>query len=374
MKPFRSAAPGRGKLMWLAALATTLAVGLAACGSSGSSDSSSSSGSTGSDGKTVKVALILKTFSDPYFVSMEKSAKAAAEKLGVELEVSAGQTGSDTGPQITAIDNAIAAGDNGILIVSNGDAVNSALEKARTAGLYTIALDTPLEPPSTVDLTYATDNVEAGQLIGKWAGAKLDGESADIAMLDALSTEVISVDVERDHGFLEGIGIPVGDPHVNGKEPTSGNYTGGKGGEYEIACQLASEGSIGGGKSAMQTCLQKDSGINLVYAVNEPAAIGAVKALEAEGHEAAVVTIDGGCENLPYVKSGAISATAGQFPGKMAEEGVNAIYGLVTKNQQPKTSPGLDYFNTGTKLYTEEPQSGVPSVNVEAAEGLCWGQ
>jgi fructose transport system substrate-binding protein len=321
----------------------------------------------------VKVELILKTFSNPYFVSMENSAKAEAARLGVDLTIAAGTTDSDTGTQISAIDNAVAAGDAGVVIVSNGSAVNSALVKARAAGLYTVALDTVPIPPSTVNLTYATDNTEAGTLDGQWAAAKLAGKPADIALLDDLTNSVVSVDVDRDHGFLHGMGIPVGDPNINGREPTSGHYSGGHGGTYKIACQLPTQGTIPGGKSAMQTCLQRDPNINVVYAINEPAAEGATQALAAANNKAVVVAIDGGCSYLPLVAKGSIGATAGQFPGKMAADGIDAIDNLVTKHVHPATSPGLGFVNTGTMLYTDSPAPGVNSVNVTAAKKLCWG-
>jgi fructose transport system substrate-binding protein len=57
----------------------------------------------------------------------------------------------------------------------------------------------------------------------------------------------------------------------------------------------------------------------------------------------------------------------------MAADGVDAIYKLVTKHVHPATSPGLGFFNTGTKLYTNDPQAGVSSVNVAAAKQICWG-
>lgn len=358
-----------------AVFAVVAAVTVAACGSSSSSSAgnaaASSSGSSG--GKSVKVALILKTFSNPYFVSMKQNAQTDASKRGVNLTVSAGRTDGDTSTQITAIDNAIAAGDAGIVITPNGNAVNSALQKARQAGLYTIALDTAPIPPSTVNITFATNNFAAGKLDGQWAAAKLAGKPADIALLDLFNNQVVSVDVERDHGFLTGMGIPVGDQNINGKEPTSGNYTGGKGGTYKIACQLPTQGAIPTGKSAMQTCLQKDPNINLVYAINEPAAQGAAQAIKAVGSKAIVVAIDGGCSNLPYIADGSIAATAGQYPGKMASLGVDSIYTLVTKHVKPATSPGLGFLNTGTKLYTNDPQPGVPSLTASQAKSICWG-
>ena len=42
--------------------------------------------------------------------------------------------------------------------------------------MLVIALDTPVDPPDAVDATFATDNFQAGQLIGQWAKAKFDGE------------------------------------------------------------------------------------------------------------------------------------------------------------------------------------------------------
>src|SRR6202012_2161802 len=219
----------------LAALAGGAAAVLAltAC-SSGSSGGSSGSGSKAGSGQT-QGALILKEFTNPYWISMEKSAKAEAAKLGVSLQVSAGNSDDDTSSQITQIDDAISAGDKGIIISLNGDAVNSALNQAKQEGLIVVAVDTPPIPASVANVTYATDNTQAGTLDGKWEAAKLAGKSADIAMLDDLANQVITVDVDRDHGFLEGMGIKVGNPSVNGQEPKSGQYTGGKGGTYKIS-------------------------------------------------------------------------------------------------------------------------------------------
>jgi fructose transport system substrate-binding protein len=59
--------------------------------------------------------------------------------------------------------------------------VNGAIKKARDAGLYVIALDTPTDPTNLVDAIFASDNFEAGELIGKWAAGALGGKKATIA-------------------------------------------------------------------------------------------------------------------------------------------------------------------------------------------------
>ena len=330
----------------------------------------------------IGVALILKTATNPFFVSMEQSAQAAAEEYGVNLTVAAGQEDGDTQTQIQAIEQAIARGDAGILITPSGPAVSPALEQAREAGLYTIALDTAPTPPDAVDITFATDNTEAGRLIGAWTAGQLDGEPAVIAMLDIFNDQVVSVGVERDQGFLIGMGIlEEVDYSGNGNEPPTGTYEppsdAYSGGDYEVICHEPTQGSADGGREAMETCLALSSDINVVYTINEPAAQGAAEALRANNVDLAdviIVSVDGGCSpGLDLVEEGVIGATSQQYPGDMAELGVEAIAELVRTGEPPETTEGLDFFNTGVQLITDSPVEGVDSISVEEGRELCWG-
>ncbi len=354
----------------VAAVGATLALGLSACSSGSTSDATSASpDATGGD---VSVTLITKTSTNPFFVSMQKSAQEEASKLGVDLTLAAGNEDGDEQTQVQAIENAISEGQQGILITPNGPGVNSAIEKARQAGLYVIALDTPPDPPDTVDITFATDNFEAGNLIGQWTAGTLQGSDATIAMLDLFNDKVVTVDVARDTGFLKGMGIDVPDPKKNGSEAATGNYSGGK---YEIVCHEPTEGAEDGGRTAMETCLSKNPDINVVYTINEPAANGAYAALKAQGKEkdVTIVSVDGGCPGVEAVKSGIIGATSQQYPGKMAQMGVESIYKLATTGEKPTTSPGLDYYNTGVELVTDQPVDSVTSITAEEGAKKCWG-
>lgn len=89
----------------------------------------------GAEGDAIGVSLIVKTVANPFFVAIQEGAEAAAEEAGVELTFAAGSEDGDEAGQITAIENAIARGDAGILIALNGPGVNSAIERAREAGL-----------------------------------------------------------------------------------------------------------------------------------------------------------------------------------------------------------------------------------------------
>jgi fructose transport system substrate-binding protein len=363
----------------LIALAAIAAIAVAAC-SSGSSSStapsaarSAAASAAGSSAAGAGVTLITKTATNPFFVAMAAGAKEGTDKLGMKLTVAAGTEDGDTATQITAIENAISRGDKGILITPGGPDVNPAIKKAREAGLFVIALDTPPDPADTVDITFATDNFEAGKLIGQWTAVTLDGKAATIAMLDLFNDKIVSVDYARDQGFLTGMGIDVKDAKKNGDEDPTGSYTGGKGGTYTIVCNLPTQGAETGGQTAMENCLSKNPDVNVVYTINEPAANGANKALQSAGKTALIVSVDGGCAGVKLVKDGVIGATSQQYPLKMASLGVQAIYDLVTTGARPSVSSGLDFFNTGVALVTDKPAAGVDSIDTTAATAICWG-
>jgi fructose transport system substrate-binding protein len=326
----------------------------------------------GSDDGRPGVTLILKTLTNPYFGAMRAAADAEAVRDGVRLSVAAGTADGDTQTQINAIYTAIARGDKGILITSNGDAVNAAMRKARKLGLFVIALDTPPSPASTVDITYATDNEAAGQLVGRYAAAKLRGRNAVIAMLDLYNDQVVSVDVNRDHGFLEGMGIDPGSRSQNAKEAKSGRYSGG---DYTIACHQPTQGAVDGGRTAMEQCLSANPNINVVYTINEPAGRGAFAALTAAGKQRSVmiVTIDGSCEGVGNVRSGMFAADGAQYPASMARLGVSSIAKLATGGRAPTVTSGKSFLDTGTALIAADDPGGLRRQTPDEAAKACWG-
>ncbi|WP_433203556.1 substrate-binding domain-containing protein [Dactylosporangium sp. CS-047395] len=351
----------RRALIALAA-ATLSVLPLAACGDD----------SAGGGNGSVSVALITKNSTNPFFVTMQDGAKQAAAAEGMKITIAAGKADGDEAGQVQAIEDAIARGDAGILITPNGPGVNPAIKKARDAGLYVIALDTPPDPANTVDITFATDNFKAGELIGKWTATTLAGKPAVIALLDLFNDKIVSVDYNRDQGFLTGMGIDAKDKKRNGDEEKTGKYTGGT---YTIACNEPTNGAEDGGRTAMERCLTKNPGINVVYTINEPAAVGAQKALKAANvQNPIVVSIDGGCDGVQQVKDGLINATSQQYPLKMAELGVKAIKQIAGGGQKPQVTAGLDFYDTGVALVTDKPATGVDSIDVAKGTELCWGK
>ena len=371
--------PGRRGVRLAAAVAMAAAASLtfAACGGGDTGTPGAEGSASGGGGdEEVAVTLITKTSTNPFFIAMQKGAEEAGKANNVSITTAAGKEDGDEATQIQAIEAATARGDAGILITPATDGVNPAIQAARDAGLYVIALDTPPNPADVVDITFATDNFTAGELIGKWAAAQMNGQKANIAMLDLFNDKVATVDYNRDQGFLTGMGIDVKDKTKNGDEDASGKYTGGKGGDYTIVCNEPTQGAADEGKTAMENCLSKSKDINLVYSINEPSGGGGAEALKDAGVKATIVSVDGGCDpGLKLVEDGTIGATSQQYPLKMAQLGVEAIKKISDSNgaDKPQVTPGLDFYDTGVALVTDKPVEGVDSITVEEGKKLCWG-
>jgi fructose transport system substrate-binding protein len=308
--------------------------------------------------------LITKNNTNPFFVKMKEGAEAAATAAGMDFRAFAGVTDGDAAPQINAIENCVASGAKGILITPSNDSVGPALIDARAAGVLVIALDTPLADTNAQDMTFATDNFEAGLLIGQWAAATLGDEAANakIGMLD-INKDNISVDVARDTGFLVGFGIEVPNLAVMGSETDS-----------RVIGHETSQASVEGGVTAMENLLAKDPDINVVYTINEPAAEGAYQALQNAGKTGVlVVSVDGGCPGVASVKDGVIGATSQQYPLLMASKGIEAIAAYAADGTKPAATDGLTFFNTGVNLVTDAPVNGVASIDSDKGTELCWG-
>jgi fructose transport system substrate-binding protein len=331
------------------AAAAVLAIVVVACGD----DDSSGGGGGGSSKEEVTIGLITKTETNPFFVKMKEGAQAQAKKDGVKLLTGSGKTDTDNASQLTHFENMTTQGAKVILDVpADSKAIVPAIKKARDAGVIVIALDTPTEPQDAANALFATDNKKAGVLIGQYAAAKAKqmGIKPKIGMIDLAPG--ISVGVLRHNGFLEGFGIKEGDPQISGAAPAEGDQT--------------------KAQAAMETLLQKDPGINVIYTINEPSAFGAITALKAAGKDPkdyVMVSVDGGCKAITDgIKPGTIDATSQQYPLKMAALGVEKGAAAARGGEKPS-----GYVDTGVTLITADPVKGVDSKDAAYGEKNCWG-
>src|SRR5262249_30081940 len=145
---------------------------------------------------------------------------------------------------------------------------------------------------------FATDNFEAGRLAGEYAEAKAEELelTPQVATLDLAPG--ISSGEERHNGFLEGFGITADSP--------------------ELVASVDTEGDRELGELAMTAVLEAHPDVNVIFTVNEQAALGALttlKAADIDLDEVVLVSVDGGCQAIKGpVRDGEIHATVQQFP------------------------------------------------------------
>lgn len=310
-------------------------------------------GACGQNNSRVTVGLIVKRNTNPFWVTMKDTAEETADDDNVRLLTAAGKSDIDNASQVAALAKMTAEGAKGILITpADSSAIVPAIEKARRAGVTVIALDTPTRPASAVNALYATDNFQAGQLIGRYAKAKVAQHRIQprIAMLD-LSPGITSGEL-RHRGFLNGFGIRDGDPRIVGSVQTLGE--------------------TGRAEDGLRQLLKQHPDINVVYTVNEPAAFGAAEALKTAGKsqdDVILVSVDGGCDAIKNgVRPGVIDATVQQYPENMARLGVDALAKAARGGPKPS-----GYKNTGVELITGDAAKGVPSKDVAFGVRNCWG-
>ena len=302
----------------------------------------------GAAGGPIRIGLVTKTETNPFFVTLRNAAAARARHHGVELVALAGKFDGDNEGQVAAVENLMARGVNAILITpSNSSAIIGAIKRARARGILVTALDTETEPRDAVDGTFATNNVEAGRLQGAWLKAALGAKPAKIVMLDGSPGS--SVDKQRHDGFLAGFGIKDDDPAIVGRANAYGDQA--------------------KAHAAMENLLQAHPEVNVVYTINEPVARGAYLAVAAKKRQNDILigSIDGSCAGVKDVKDGKVGATSMQFPKVMAEKGVDAAVAFVKTGAKPS-----GFVSTGEALITDRPQAGLSSRDTAAALASCW--
>jgi fructose transport system substrate-binding protein len=356
-KTFVAARPGRGDprratpanrpslAVHDSAMVILLSLLLVAPGGGGGCSKTSSPSPAGA----LRIGLVTKTETNPFFVKLREAAVARARLRGAELIALSGKFEGDNEGQVAAIENLMRKGVKGILIAaSNSSAIVAAIQAARARGILVTALDTPTDPADAVDGTFATDNHEAGRLEGAWLKRALGAKSAKIVMLDGVPGS--RTDSERHQGFLQGFGVTERDSAIVGRANVYGDQA--------------------KAHSAMENLLQAHPDVNVVYTINETVARGAYVAISAKRKPGQILlgSIDGGCDGVKDVQQAKLGATVMQFPRRMAELGVDAVIEFARTGHKPS-----GFVDTGARLITDQPQADLDSQDTTFGLTSCWG-
>ena len=243
-----------------------------------------------------KIAVVISTLNNPWFVVLGESAKARAEELGYEAVVFDSQNNSSK--ETEHFDNIIASGFKAILFNptdANGSIVN--VRAAKEAGIPVFCMDREINARGLATCQILSDNfsgcVQLGQQFVKTTNRK--GKYAELLGL-------------------------VGDNNTwnrsKGFHTVVDNYP-----ALEMVAQQSADFDRNKAMEVLESILQAHPDISAVFCGNDAMAMGAYQAVLAAGKtkQIAVFGFDGADDVIKAIKEGKIEATGMQSPIIMAK-------------------------------------------------------
>ena len=278
------------------------------------SESSTPGGSSAAKG-TIGVSLL--TLDNPFFKVIGDNIAAEGKKHGYEVIVVSGE--KDVARQSNQVKDFIVKKVSAIVLSPcDSKAIGPVIREANAAGIPVLTVDIPYRGGDAKILTQvATDNFGGGKEAARAMIEALGEQGGKIAVLHFKQAESCQLRVQ---GFREVI-----DAH-NAKAAE----------KIEIVAELESGGAKDVGYKAAEDVLQAHGDLRGIFAINDPAALGARAALEKAGKEKQIVIVgfDGQPEGKQAIKEGKIYADPIQFPDKMGVEIVKAIVAH-SKGEEP---------------------------------------
>ena len=253
------------------------------------------------------IGVSLLTLDNPFFKVIGDTIAAEGAKRGYEAIVVSGD--KDVAKQSNQIKDFIVKKVSAIVLSPcDSKSIIPVIQEANAAGIPVFTVDIPCNEPGVKIVTQvATDNFSGGKEAGVAMIEALGEAGGEVAVLHFKQAESCQLRVK---GFQEVI-----DAH---------NAAGR--GKIEIVAELESGGAKDVGFKAAEDALQANPNLRGIFAINDPAALGARAALEKAGKTSVfIVGFDGQPEGRQAIKDGKIYADPIQFPDKMGAQIVDAI-------------------------------------------------
>jgi ABC-type sugar transport system substrate-binding protein len=242
-----------------------------------------------------KIAVVVSTLNNPWFVVLGEAAKARAIELGYDATVFDSQ--NDTAKEAANFENIIASGYKAIVFnPTDANGSIASVLKAKAAGIPVFCIDREINSTNAAVAQMLSDNYSGCVKLGQYF-VKQVGENGKYAEL---------------------LGI-VGDNNTwnrsKGFHSVVDNFPG-----LKMVAQQSAEFDRAKGLEVMESILQANPDLNAVFCGNDAMAMGAHQALVAAGKETQVKVFgfDGADDVVKLIAEGKIAATGMQFPKLMA--------------------------------------------------------
>ncbi|HWS89515.1 MAG TPA: sugar ABC transporter substrate-binding protein [Pyrinomonadaceae bacterium] len=280
-----------------------------------------------------RIALVMKTANNPFFIEMQKGAEEAAKRLNVELIVQAAEREVDVEKQMQIVENLIQTRVAALCVTPSGSReIVPAIDKANRANIPVVIVDTRVDAKALADsggrvATFiGSDNYEGGKVAGEFLAKHLNGRGK-VAVLEGIP------------------GHETGDSRLRGFRDALKASPG-----VEIVASQTANWERDQGFNVFQNILQSHPDLTAVFACSDLMALGAVEAIAAakKTGQIAVVGFDALSEARDAIRQGSMVATVAQSPDRMGAMAVENAVKLL-KGEQVNAE-----FVVPIKLVTKE--------------------
>jgi ribose transport system substrate-binding protein len=245
-------------------------------------------------GKT-KIAVVISTLNNPWFVVLGNTAKERAEQLSHQATIFDSQ--NDTAKESDHFDNIIAGGYDAILFnPTDADGSIANVKKAKEADIPTFCIDREINANDVAVTQILSDNYSGCVELGQYFVEKMNRKGRYVELLGILGDNNTW---NRSKGFRSVVD----------------NYP-----DLKMVSQQTAEFDRTKAMEVLESILQAHPDIDAVFCGNDAMAMGAYQALAAAGKADKVMVFgfDGARDVIDSIRDGKIVATGMQFPRKMA--------------------------------------------------------
>jgi ribose transport system substrate-binding protein len=258
-----------------------------------------------------KIALVVSTLNNPYFVTLADGAKAKAKDLGYDLVVLDSQ--NDTAKELSNVEDALNQNVKALLLNPvDSAAARAGIHEAEAQKVPVLTLDRSAKGV-TVASHIASDNVAGGKLAGELIVQQLGGKGNVVELQGQPGTDAAR---DRSNGFRQALAAAPG-LKVVASQPANFDRT--------------------QGLNVMENILQAHPKVDAVFAADDEMALGAIKAIQAARLKIVVVGFDGTPDAVAAIKNGTMYATIAQQPSLIGSLGVEEADKII-KGQAPPAS------------------------------------
>ena len=291
----------------------------------------------------LKVAFIPGIASDPFFLAMEKGAKAAADKLGIDLFWQGSASEYSPQSQLPFVEAALADDiDALILVPTDPDGLQPSVARAEAAGIPVITVDTTVSDQGYLTSHITGDNVDGGRQAARTLAEQIGGQGKVFIMSGSPGATTNTL---REQGF---------------REELAANFP-----KVEIIGREYANSQPANATSAINTVLLNHPDLAGIFAIDGTSGSGAVAAVRNSGAVGKVklVGYDAYKAQVEALQEGVFTALVAQQPAREAELAMEYAKARVTgegadKIEKSVVIPNIvmtseNFAQTGSAMYSD---------------------